>query len=513
MKILQNSVLPFCLLLFFLNSCRQEENILPTQGNVAFSFSRENGISETAVPALVLFSIQDSKGGKLENIRLALYSSGENYVSENVKLQPGNYQLTQLLLLDAAYNVAYAMPMAGSDQSKFVTDPLPVGFIVKQEDSHVNPQVLAVSDVENAALFGYATFDFDVVSLSPVVLIKTGVTISIGGITYENVDAIISVKGYDAYNAMQWKRDYSFMGPVDVLEVRNGFHHYSIELVNKWGVNDIRTEIPAKEIWDGRADGPLPATYILGGSKDAKKLSRIVNSRQVDPIHTVGYPPESRVLYTYDGEGRLEYIHYETYNEQNSQFEETSSEAFIFDGTALSKITKTLNGEAYSEYKYEYGSENIVTEVILGGGIVTTQAITNNHNSNPADNSVTVNYSFSDGGSLLYQFETLNRNIASDKTVKSGQVCNEGVYTYDKNINPFRHLGFMDFNLQNWSVNNRLTEHVDFQACSFPSNRIPLYHGYTYDEDGYPVKEIIVYKSDNSNSPGYYSEVDFYYEE
>src|SRR5260221_2746711 len=143
-----------------------------------------------------------------------------------------------------------------------------------------------------------------------MVMIKAEVKIEVGGIRYENLDAHLNVSGYDFNNSKQWTKDYDFIGPVDALEIQNGFHHYSIELVDKWGMNDIQSEIPVNEIWDGRADGPRPVTYGLGGLTEARKLSMHVNSIEVDiPSTGIVYQPESRASHVDNGNARLETIH------------------------------------------------------------------------------------------------------------------------------------------------------------------------------------------------------------
>ena len=130
---------------------------------------------------------------------------------------------------------------------------------------------------------------------------------------------------------------------------------------------------------------------------------------------------------------------------------------------------------------------------------------------------MTVNYSLSDGNSLTYEFDILNKNIISDENSQYGQLCNQGNYQYDKNINPFRHLGFMDFNFQNWSVGNKVTEDVHYLACGFPT-LIPVSHSYTYDQDGYPLKKITIYKTgsyDRGTTPvsTRHMETNFFYQE
>lgn len=346
-------------------------------------------------------------------------------------------------------------------------------------------------------------------SNSSVVLIKASIKIAVGGIIYENLDGRIKIIGYDNNNTPMWSKDYDLTGPLDTLEAQTGFHHYDIELVDKWGVNDSQTEISGKDIWDGRADGPLPVTYVFGGSIKAKKLLSSITSMEVNDANGVKvYQPQSRESYSYTGD-LLQYIHHETYNPQTLQFEETSLDAFSYNGKKVSKIVTTLYGQPYSEYRYEYGVENKIFETLhFDNDLVWTVTFTNNNDSSK----VSVDYSLSNGNSFSYGFDVNYKNIVSDKTIQSSQICNQGNYTYDKYINPFRHLGYVDFNLQNWSANNRLTEHVDYLACGFPS-LIPLASLYTYDQDGYPVKKITKYKSGGNQNSAYHTSVDFTYEE
>ena len=68
---------------------------------------------KTATPAFVLFSIKDSNGEVQENIKLSLTSFGQRYISENLELQEGKYQLTQFVVLEEAEKIIYATPLEG----------------------------------------------------------------------------------------------------------------------------------------------------------------------------------------------------------------------------------------------------------------------------------------------------------------------------------------------------------------------------------------------------------------
>jgi hypothetical protein len=345
------------------------------------------------------------------------------------------------------------------------------------------------------------------------VWIKSNVKISIGGVLYENLDALIRVKGYDAGNQERWSQDYHFTGPADnVWSVKNGYDHYSMELVNKWGINDIQSGITATQLWDGRADGPLPVTYVLGGSKLAKKLSMYTVSRQVASSPAISFEPESRVKFVYDNNGQLQSIHYETYNSQTQKFEEMSVDTFTYSGDAVSSIVNTLEGDLYTESHYEYGTQTIIRQKLYYNNNL-EWTLTSSRNED--HNSVHALYSLSNGNSFTYDFDFSFKNLTKDLTTQSGEVCNEGTYNYDKNINPFRHLGYLDFNFRNWSANNRLTENVIYKACGFPTV-LPFSYEYVYDDDGYPVQKITNYKNGSfgsvENIVSYRTKTEFVYQ-
>ena len=505
------------LLLLFSNACQQEENPTPKTGNVSFSFTQTTPANVQVVPAFVLLSVRSANGNLTEDIKLSLSHFAQIFTSEPLQLPVGNYQLFQFIVIDNLNRVIYAAPIKGSVKATQVALPLLIEFIIDQDATdQVVPQVLAVSSNDNPEDFGYVNFDAEAPGRSSEILVKTNVKLEIGGILYENVDAQIRVNGYDNYNVLQWTNDFSFKGPSDnVFAVPNGLHHYSIELLDKWGIQDIQSEILAETLWDGRADGPLPVTYTLAGSKDAKKLSHYVT--YVDVAGSDGsltYKPDSKVLYNYDASGLLKRIEYEYYNSQTSSFEESRYDDFTYDGAAVSKITSYLDGKLYTESLYEYGIENKITLVMYyNRGLVLTQT----SSANEENNRITANYKLSDGNSFTYEFDVLYKNIIDDMNSQHGQLCNKGIYTYDKNINPLRHLGFMDFNFQNWSIGNKVTEDIRYFACGFPS-LIPVSHSYFYDEDGYPLKKITTYKTGSfegeSNSVSTHRiETEYFYQE
>jgi uncharacterized protein (TIGR02145 family) len=163
----------FSLSILFLITCSNEDVQVKT-GKIQFNFGgrtngRQNSSTETAS---VLLSISKADGTVVhEMMELTLFSFGNGFVTESVELPVGEYMLTTFLVLDSANNVTYACPLEGSEQSRFVTDPLPIYFDVSENGTTtVVPQVLKVTSDDNPTSFGYVNFGFEIVEADTLVM-------------------------------------------------------------------------------------------------------------------------------------------------------------------------------------------------------------------------------------------------------------------------------------------------------------------------------------------------------
>ena len=161
----------FCIVAF---SCSQDESKVVKTGNISFSplpkvKAGANGrVADTAPPAAVLLTIKDSNGNAVyESKKLSLFTFGQSYTSEGLKLNIGSYTLTQCIVLDAADNAIYATPLQNSDMAKYVNAPLPISFTVSDGNTtSVVPEVLAITSNDQPPSFGYTSFGFQIVGIS-----------------------------------------------------------------------------------------------------------------------------------------------------------------------------------------------------------------------------------------------------------------------------------------------------------------------------------------------------------
>ncbi|WP_318308515.1 leucine-rich repeat domain-containing protein [Flagellimonas crocea] len=156
----------------FVVSCSESEEPLPPnkpetpdaveQGAQSFTISKKeitakNSSNYTAkefIPAYVFVSVETNDGGNiLDRQKLDVIDQGDDYVTEEIKLDPGTYKLTEFIVVDSGDLVISLVPKATSALSQFTGTSLPFDFTVQEADSKN-------TSVENIEAAGYAWVDF-----------------------------------------------------------------------------------------------------------------------------------------------------------------------------------------------------------------------------------------------------------------------------------------------------------------------------------------------------------------
>jgi hypothetical protein len=88
---------------------------------------------------------------------------GQDLISEPFRLEQGNYNLENFVVLNDLDEAIYISPIVGSAYAALVDRPLPINFSVNSGANTVTPQVLTVSDTASAPNFGYVSFSFEIV--------------------------------------------------------------------------------------------------------------------------------------------------------------------------------------------------------------------------------------------------------------------------------------------------------------------------------------------------------------
>ena len=111
-------------------------------------------VGKDYVPAYAFISIVSRDGIQILDFeKIDIIAQGESYVTEEVMLDPGTYNLTEFVLVDADDIVVSLVPTATSALSQFSGTSLPYRFTVESADSKT-------TTVENIEADGYSFVEF-----------------------------------------------------------------------------------------------------------------------------------------------------------------------------------------------------------------------------------------------------------------------------------------------------------------------------------------------------------------
>jgi len=210
-------------------------------------------------------------------------------------------------------------------------------------------------------------------------------------------------------------------------------------------------------------------------------------------ISDLDFQPQAQINFEYDKFGTLTKSTFLSYNPDTKLMGEQRHMIFYFKNNQVDKIEGFManNSTPYVTYTYSYLQDSRVDKIAENNS---STGLTSEVNfSYLANDSIEARYQYSNGGSFEYRFRYLNGNILNDKTTRGLQLCSDGVYTYDQFKNPLQTLGYIDYDLINFSVNNKVTENVEYVGCAFPS-LLPESYVYEYDSNGYPTTATTFYK-------------------
>ncbi|MEJ1237380.1 hypothetical protein WBG78_04565 [Chryseolinea sp. T2] len=483
-------------------SCDDHETPIEQYGHLSFHITgltpRSGDSAEHPTPMLLL-SLETSDGQKIfDQESFNLVTTGQESETEKAILLPvGDYEITKVVLIsgDKAF---YAIPREGSARASSAANVAPIRFeILPGSQKLLTQHVMVVHDEDRAQDFGYDSFGVgEEPGNTSWMDIRVKFEPTVGKIFYANIDAEFMITGYDEFNNEKWRARLPYTGPGDNdLKIRTGFDHYVFE-VEKWKVKS-RQEFKGAYLWERRVQADVvPTTFVFSGSTAVKKLAYVVNYTRSNGSLTT----DGKTSYQYNNDGTLASTIQYQYSSANNSFVISGNSRFTYQSGRVSKIeTFNANRTTPSETTiYAYDEQNRPIQI--------------QHRPQPSGISTEVTLQYSFGGRVVntiykssngqqFEYSLVNElgSIKSDKTTRGDALCSEGTYSYDKGINPFSHLGYVDFLLRNFSINNRITEQVQYVGCSFPSF-IPEFTDYNYDGDGYPASATKHYKESDVES-------------
>jgi hypothetical protein len=148
-----------------------DESITVSPEKVQFSCSQivtnESGgrVRSDEIPTAVLLTLTTDAGDPIfVNKKVNLLQMGDFYLTQPIELLPGNYKVTDFLLIKDSTTILYAVPKSGTRLAPAVNHPLP--YTINVRKGHVTNIALDVIAVDQQVPedFGYASFTLHVVN-------------------------------------------------------------------------------------------------------------------------------------------------------------------------------------------------------------------------------------------------------------------------------------------------------------------------------------------------------------
>ena len=252
-----------------------EENALETnpEGSLSIGIVVDQDIpamksagNDTAILNLfvAVISVINEEGEMvLQDEKIELYRFNDQFVSEEIRLVAGHYDLVRFLVMDPDGNVVFAAPMEDSPLAYLVYDPLPIHFrIWKEERTLVSPEVLPTWN-HTPEDFGYLSFGVSVVR--PLVFFTAAY------MCYENsmimAPSLITSAEMLVRADSAWRHVYWLEPKINRIIVRDGFPYYFIK-VRKEGFIPFEGRFLRDELRKHTQTNPLmiPLKYELSDS-------------------------------------------------------------------------------------------------------------------------------------------------------------------------------------------------------------------------------------------------------
>ncbi len=261
MKTMTRSFLLILLVVFAFSSCEKNSGDT-SKGTAKFSIASIDESNQTKssytsddsalVSYHVLVSVEDTEGNPvLTDELIPVYMFGTAFISEEVEMPAGDYNLTKFMVINPAGVVIFATPLEGSPLAYLVNDPLPISFsIAGGTVTMIAPELLPVGD-HTPGDFGYISFGGQIIKpLGFFVMAILDNPLSM-------FPAIMPTTAeLTVYAYTNWHYTFKLEAEVNHLIIRGGSQIYTF-LLEKEGYQPQYLSFTARQLAATTKDNPL----------------------------------------------------------------------------------------------------------------------------------------------------------------------------------------------------------------------------------------------------------------
>ncbi len=261
--------------LFGFSACEKLKDN-PGKGRAEFSIDlpEGTGMSKSADSADIgivsyhlLISIEDMNGNAvMSDTLIPLYAFGTGFISGNIELVAGDYNLCKFMVINPSGEVLFAVPVTGSPLSYLVNRPLPLVFTISPSRlTRIVPEALVVGN-QSPGQFGYASFGLQIIKplhFWTVCVLDPGDPLIMAPIQLTTAKLTVHVPD-------GWTYSFRLEAGINHLIVRGGYPYYYFVL-EKEGYMPQKMIFSARELLSRTKEDPL-VLKIPWGSNEWKML-------------------------------------------------------------------------------------------------------------------------------------------------------------------------------------------------------------------------------------------------
>ncbi|HEY1115541.1 MAG TPA: hypothetical protein VGE66_18365 [Chitinophagaceae bacterium] len=314
--------------------------------------------------------------------------------------------------------------------------------------------------------------------------VKVKAAITVGDVVYDSIPATFTITSWDRSGVM-YQRDVQLAAGTQTVYLPKAHTKYRIQLA-KWGITDVRTLLP-NELNEA-------ATYVLGGSKAAKKIREEVHYT----YENESFRPQIKRAFVYDNDGKLaevqNYGNMDGYATDNMEL--YSIDRFGYTGNKLEDITTfdQQDGGAITGFnRFAWTTEGKLNHIQFANQNEQSSCRIFYPDAQGNNERVYTEFYLNDlslSSNVELKFKGGNR--VEEKTTIPNYPAATRTYTYDAGINPYVFLKWPTMNFTYDSKNNVVEE-------KYSNVSIRIEKEYTYDADGF-VKEVLKKEINTANN-------------
>lgn len=391
--------------------------------------------------------------------------------------------------------IIYVLPKIGSSKAEELALELPFNFTVaaQAEIQEIEMLIAFVNESDLPVEFGYQ--DEMAFGNRPYHVTKLHLDIVVGNVHFDDLNTTVTFSARKS-GEPSFHRNYSITNGQVSMWLPKKYDDGLDLLIQHWG-QDFEISLAKDDFY---AKESIEISFEHREKKLKSTTRYVISLNSTEQYFSLGYQ------FRYDPSGKLIERTAHQIVTPGTEPVITGISQFSYDvfGRMSGIDQKNPDGQIYGYENYFYDEFNRVSRIKSNNSEVAADLTAYFiYNSDQEKYPKSIQYIFPNGPVNNYKFRFEKGNLLHLTNSNVDEV-------YDKMINPYASMNFVDFYLRFSSKNNVVKNEQVSYAGGFP-DVVPDTSVYTYDQDGYPVEKRTSIKGYTTGNLLYYEKTVFEY--